>query len=139
MDIRPQRGKGVEIRVAQGPRPRTRRERGLFTAGRATESATAFLRRYAAGLEALPRPSDGLAAYLGALGAKERDLWTTLLPSASALQRSSQVERRAAAKAGLEAGEGSDGWKGPAELLSRTRDWALAEIAQALAEGGGTA
>ena len=80
MTIRPLRGKGVAIRVAAGQKQRTR-ERALFSAGVASESAASFLERYAAGIAALPAPREPAASYLHSLGLKERDLWTTLLPS----------------------------------------------------------
>ncbi len=110
MDVIPLRGKGVEITVRKKNK-RPKRGLGLFAAGKASESAASFLRRYTREVEALPAPKENVTAYLRSLGAKERDLWTTLLPSASAIQRC----------AGGSAG-------GPAGLLTRTREWALAEL-----------
>ncbi|MBL8965494.1 MAG: DUF115 domain-containing protein, partial [Spirochaetaceae bacterium] len=142
LDVRPLRGRGVEIRIppktGRGPR---RRE--LFAAGPATTSAAGFLEDYAKELAALPAPREPASVYLSSLPAEARDLWTTLLPSASALQR-------AAGHAGRQAGAGSAGpagapapvssstvsargvIEGPAELLEETRAWALREIAEAL-------
>ncbi len=114
MEIRPFRGKGVEIRTASAKRARPR-ERSLFASGTAREGAQEFLERYAAGLKALPMPKEPAAAYLSALGPAERDLWTTLLPTASALRRS----------AGLEPPP-------PGKLLEEVRQWALAELDEAI-------
>jgi hypothetical protein len=121
MEVRPLRGMGVEISL---PPPGRRRGRGrsLFSAGTASESAASFLARYAADLAALPPVRGHAVPYLLSLGAGERDLWTTLLPAAGALQR-------AAGKAALE----------PDRLLEDTRSWALAELAAAGVLPGGAA
>ena len=53
MEVRPLRGKGVEIRVRRQAL-RDDRERTLFSAGTARESAASFLERYTESLAALP-------------------------------------------------------------------------------------
>lgn len=117
MEILPRRGKGVEIRAKRaGARPS--RETALFSAGSATEGAAAFLKRYAKGLASLPPVTGQASAYLQSLGPAERDLWTTLLPSASALRRAA----------------GGDA-AGAAALLEGTRAWALAELELAIESG----
>jgi hypothetical protein len=118
MDVTPLRGKGVAIATRTGKATGAARREGeriLFAAGRASESASSFLGRYAKGLAALPEPRGSASTYLSSLDPKERDLWTTLLPSAAALQRT----------AGGQTGD-------PAGLLSETRSWALLEIDEAL-------
>ncbi len=120
LEVRPLRGRGVELRIPAG-RARRPRERTVFAPGPAAMSAEAFLERYAAELRALPSPAEPLSAYLRALSPRERDLWTTLLPSASALQRTA---RETAHDIGT---RGS-----PAELLAATRAWACSEIEEAL-------
>jgi hypothetical protein len=128
MEIRPLKGKGVLIKTPPArPRPAGGEAigggaarfapRSLFSAGPARESAASFLKGYAASLAALPEPREPAAVYLRSLAPEDRDLWTTLLPTASAFQRAA----------------GQDG-KGPAPLLSEVRDWALAEVAEALSE-----
>jgi hypothetical protein len=91
--------------------------RPVFAAGSAPCSAADFLERYAKDLEALPRPRNPAINYLGSLGARERDLWTTLLPSASAFQR--------------EAGKGG---ANAASLLEATRSWAVKTVEETLSE-----
>jgi len=117
MAIIPLRGLGVEIRVPSD-KARRARERRLFAAGQSSCGAREFLERYVAELRALPTPRDPAVPYLAALGEAERDLWTTLLPAASAFQRSA----------------GRTAPIAPAELLELTRDWAAATVEEALAE-----
>jgi hypothetical protein len=125
MEIVPMRGKGVEIRVSrgQGAGPasvaRRPRERRIFAAGNAACSAADFLGKYSRDLAGLPAPRDPAIRYLTSLNSEERDLWTTLLPAASAFQR----ELR---------GKLPD----PASLLETTRDWAIETIEDALSERG---
>lgn len=114
MVVEPFRGRGVEIRIPVRGRER-RSRRPLFAAGPARIGAETFLRDYAKMLSALPPPYEPVAAYLGSLDHERRDLWTTLLPTASAIRRS--AGRNAADSAGL---------------LEETRLWALAEIAEGL-------
>jgi len=122
MEIVPLPGKGVEIRVPRGG-TRRRAERRVFAAGPARCDAAEFLSAYAADLRALPAPRDPAVPYLASLNREERDLWTTLLPAASAFQRS----------AGRASGVG------PAELLETTRSWAIAAVEEALAEAADSA
>ena len=64
-----------------------------------------------------PPPRDPAISYLGSLGPEQKDLWTTLLPSASAFQRE-------AAFGGIDA----------ASLLETTRSWAIETVEEALSE-----
>jgi hypothetical protein len=116
MEIIPLRGKGVELRIGRKTEMR-RRERRLFAAGPAKGDAASFLEAYVEAVSALPAPSDPALTYLGRLKPEQRDLWTTLLPAASAFQRSSRSEA-----------------KGPAELLEMTRSWAICAVEEALGE-----
>ncbi|HUX41197.1 MAG TPA: 6-hydroxymethylpterin diphosphokinase MptE-like protein [Rectinemataceae bacterium] len=114
MVIHALRGRGVPIRIEE--RIQGRREaKPLFTAGAARLGAEAFLLNYARLLAALPLPTEPAAVYLGSLDHEKRDLWTTLLPTAAAFRRASGRDRHASA-----------------ELLERTRSWALEEIDEAL-------
>jgi hypothetical protein len=123
MAIRPLPGKGVTIRSPQSPIGAPPRRDGVirrvFAAGSASCPASVFLERYANDLRALPLPRDPAVPYLVSLAPKERDLWTTLLPSASAFQR----------------GAGLDGMDA-AGLLERTRNWAIETVEEALDEQG---
>ncbi len=116
MEILPLRGKGVELRISKKTEVR-RRERRLFAAGPAKGDAASFLEGYIAAVRALPAPSDPSLPYLGRLRPEERDLWTTLLPAASAFQRS-----------------GRNRGIGAADLLETTRSWAIAAVEEALGE-----
>ena len=119
MEIVPLLGKGVNIRAPVGQRNRDQKLRRVFAAGSAPCPAAEFLARYAKALRALPRPSDPAIRYLGSLRDDERDLWTTLLPSASAFQR-----------------EAGPGGTDAASLLEATRTWAIETVEEALAEEG---
>jgi hypothetical protein len=119
MDIIPLRGKGVEIRVARpaDSAAKRARERRIFAAGSAPCPASDFLGRYAEALGALPPPRDPAIRYLTTLSGEERDLWTTLLPSASAFQREMRGKI-----------------PGPSELLEMTRRWAIGTVEDVLSE-----
>ncbi len=120
MDIVPIRGRGVEIRVSSRDgreEASRRRERRIFAAGAAPCPASEFLSGYARDLAALDPPSNPAVHYLSSLNRGDRDLWTTLLPAASAFQR----EARGAVP-------------DPAALLSRTREWAMEVVGDALRE-----
>jgi hypothetical protein len=126
MIIRPLEGMGVHI---DAPKERKSREgviRRVFSAGSASCPASVFLERYAKDLRALPPARDPAVPYLMSLAPKDRDLWTTLLPSASAFQR----EGRPAGT------ESDDRAMDAAGLLERTREWAIATVEEALEEQG---
>jgi hypothetical protein len=117
MEILPLEGRGVSIRTPRGLPKREGKLRRVFAAGSAPCSASEFLVRYLKSLRALPDPRDPAISYLGSLSSEERDLWTTLLPSASAFQR--------------EAGPSA---MDSASLLLATRAWAALTVEEALAE-----
>lgn len=119
MRIVPLEGKGVKIKAPSGPRDKGRSMRRVFAAGSAPCPASDFLSGYAGDLRSLPAPRGPAIPYLGALGNKERDLWTTLLPAASAFQR-----------------EAGPGGMDAALLLETTRDWAICTVEEALSESG---
>jgi hypothetical protein len=119
MEIIPLDGKGVHIRTPRGLPRRETKLRRVFSAGSAPCPASAFLERYAKDLKSLPLPRNPSISYLGSLGPQEKDLWTTLLPSASAFQRE-------AGKAGMD----------PSSLLEATRLWAVQTVEEALSEQG---
>jgi hypothetical protein len=117
MEIIPLPGKGVRIRTPRGLPKRDTKLRRVFAAGRAPCPASDFLARYAKDLRDLPPPRDPAISYLGSLGPEQKDLWTTLLPSASAFQR-----------------EAGPGGMDAASLLETTREWAIETVEEALSE-----
>ena len=120
MEIIPLDGRGVSIKTPRGRPRRETKLRRVFAAGSAPCSASDFLRAYSTSLRALPEPRDPSVSYLESLVHEERDLWTTLLPAASAFQS--------------EASRG--GIKGAA-LLQATRKWAIETVEEVLAEESG--
>lgn len=102
------RGLGVRASTDYPERASDRRPGRVFAAGRPYQSPLAFLSGYEAALAALPEPSGPAAAYVDGLSARERDAWTTILPSAAAFRR----------EAGDKAPE-------PSRLLGETRSWCL--------------
>lgn len=100
------RGYGVQA-VTESPEPtRVHAEGKLFAAGRSYQKPEEFLTSYAKDISGLPEPYNHAASYLDGLGAHERDVWTTMLPSAAAFRR-----------------EAGDRPPEPFELLSKTRSW----------------
>jgi hypothetical protein len=124
MEIVPLPGKGVKISIPVGQRNRDQKIRRVFSAGSAPCPAADFLARYAKALRELPPPRDPAIRYLGSLGNEERDLWTTLLPAASAFQREAGSGGFDAAHRGANA----------AGLLEATRKWAVKTVEEALEE-----
>jgi hypothetical protein len=120
MEIVPLEGKGVRIKTPRDLPKRATKLRRVFSAGTAPCPAAEFLSRYAMDLRSLPPPRDPAINYLGSLGSGQKDLWTTLLPAASAFQR--------------EAGKGGIGG---AALLEATRAWAVETVEEALSEETG--
>ena len=83
----------------------------IFAAGRPFQRPDEFLAYYLAELEGLPHPQEPAATYLDDLTSRERDVWTTILPSAAAIRR--------------EAGEQTPS---PVVLLAETRDWCIKTV-----------
>jgi hypothetical protein len=83
------KGKGAPIRIAgKEPGWKNRRPIRLFSAGKASMGAKAFLSQYQKDLEALPALGNrGVARYLQELGEAQSHVLTTLLPAAAALKR----------------------------------------------------
>jgi len=80
------RGSGVHATMVAGDRPPAGRFGRVFSAGRSFMPASDFLRGYLDDIAALPEPEPGRSApYLDGLTPRERDVWTTMLPSAAAL------------------------------------------------------
>jgi hypothetical protein len=127
MEIVPLPGKGVKIRTPVGPWNRDQKLRRVFSAGSAPCPAADFLARYAKDLRALPPPRDPAIRYLSSLGNEERDLWTTLLPAASAFQREAGSGGMGSVPRGINA----------AGLLEATREWAVSTVEEALEEEAG--
>jgi hypothetical protein len=122
MRIIPLQGTGVDIRIIRpnetvSASTSRKRERRIFAAGAAPCTASEFLIRYRNALMSLERPYSPTIRYLNSLNHTSRDLWTTLLPAASAFQRETR-------------GTVDD----PADILEMTRDWAVEIIGAALNE-----
>jgi len=100
------RGFGVHAATASEVPSRRKKPGKLFAAGRPYQKPEEFLTSYAKDIGSLPEPYNHAASYLDGLGAHEKDVWTTMLPSVAAFRR--------------EAGELPPE---PYELLSRTRSW----------------
>jgi hypothetical protein len=83
----------------------------VFASGRPFQRPDEFLAYYLAELEGLPCPHEPAATYLDDLTGRERDVWTTILPSAAAIRR--------------EAGEHTPS---PVDLLAETREWCIKTV-----------
>jgi len=105
------RGTGVSANTGEGCRAEKRLSGRVFAAGRPFQRPQEFLASYAGDIDALPEPYSQAAAYLDGLGAHEKDVWMTMLPSAAAFRR-----------------EAGDAPPDPRELLSRTRAWCSAVV-----------
>jgi hypothetical protein len=105
------RGAGVSTEIRFQGNEKTRFAGRVFAAGRPFQRPDEFLAYYLAELEGLPRPQEPAATYLDDLTGRERDVWTTILPSAAAIRR--------------EAGEHTPT---PVALLSETRDWCIKTV-----------
>lgn len=105
------RGYGAEAVMADKVPPSGTTHGKVFAAGKTYLKPREFLASYAVELESVAVPDRNAAAYLDGLGARDKDLWTTILPSAAAIKRE---------------------WTGtppePHELLTRTREWCLEEV-----------
>lgn len=117
MEITPLAGKGVHIETPHGLPRREGKLRRVFAAGSAPCPASVFLARYAKDLRALPSPRNPAISYLSSLKSDEKDLWTTLLPTASAFQRET-------GRLSVDA----------SSLLESTRAWAVETVEEALSE-----
>jgi len=117
--LEPIRGNGVEIHIEHTSKAKHQSAAALsiFAPGRPSCSACDFLESYRDGLIKLPAPVSPSTLYLRRLSPEERDLWTTLLPSAAALRR----------------GMG-DTVISPPELMEKTRSWALEIVSSELEE-----
>ena len=105
------RGTGVPAATEYASPNPARASGRVFAAGRAFQRPEEFLAAYAKDIAALPEPSSQAAAYLDGLDAHQKDVWTTMLPSAAAFRR--------------EAGASPPD---PSELLSRTRVWCMTVV-----------
>jgi hypothetical protein len=114
------RGNGVRTAISVQPGGLRKVTGRVFAAGRPFQKPEDFLRSYAAEIDALPEPFRHAAAYLDGLGAHEKDVWTTMLPSAAAFRR-----------------EAGDTPPAPYELLSRTRSWCASVVHEELRRTGG--
>jgi hypothetical protein len=116
------RGRGVETIMRQnaGTTGQQRHFGRVFAAGRPFKQPAIFLADYLDELAALPEPREPAATYIDGLTGHQRDIWTTLLPSAAAIRR--------------EAGQHPPG---PVELLQLTRLWCAETVRQELTHSRG--
>ncbi|MBN2875874.1 MAG: motility associated factor glycosyltransferase family protein [Spirochaetales bacterium] len=113
------RGYGVVTTNTVDVPPTGSRSTGrVFAAGRAFQSPEQFLSTYASDIQSLPTPYRHASSYLDGLGAHEKDVWTTMLPSAAAFHR-----------------EAGDNTLEPSELLAQTRSWCELVVRQELSRG----
>ena len=110
-------GKGVQLNLPSSGRAASERRPFLFAAGKSRESWKGFIRTYNEAIRKLPVPGDPVMEYLLNLSLKERDLWTTLLPSAAALKK--DLDNNAA---------------GGVEILKMVQDWTLRIIGEFLSK-----
>jgi len=84
----PEPGLGVPLKVRNThPLNRTSHISRFFSAGSPECSWKKFLQTYRSGLADLPKPGDPLASYFESLSPAQRDLWTTLFPTAAVFRR----------------------------------------------------
>ncbi len=114
------RGNGVSTAISVQEAGSRKISGRIFAAGRPFQKPEDFLRSYAAEIDALPEPFRHAAAYLDGLDAHEKDVWTTMLPSAAAFRR-----------------EAGDAPPAPYELLSRTRSWCATVVHEEVRRTGG--
>ncbi|MBU0928787.1 MAG: DUF115 domain-containing protein [Spirochaetes bacterium] len=110
------RGHGVRAGTDSGGRDRRVLEGRVFAAGRPYLKPREFLESYAKDIGSLPAPYGQAASYLDGLGAHEKDVWMTMLPSAAAFRR-----------------EAGDEPPDPCELLALTRSWCATVVSDELA------
>ncbi len=112
------KGYGVATNTPDRPSVKHRVSGKVFAAGRPFQRPDEFLSAYAADISSLPEPFSHAAAYLDGLGAHEKDVWTTMLPSAAAFRREAGAEPPT-----------------PSELLAQTRAWCRTVVKEELDRG----
>lgn len=108
-------GRGAPLNLPVPERSERNRQPLLFGAGKSGNGWKHFLNAYNTAIKNLPPPKDPIMEYLRNLTLGERDLWTTLLPSAAAIKREYTGP-------GLKGGE----------TLKLVRDWAIGVIRDTL-------
>jgi hypothetical protein len=108
----PEPGRGVPIEVPSRE-ARASRSDGfpLFSAGKPRQPLGEFISDYRLALLGLPLPTGSFGAYLASLDATQRDVLTTLLPTAARVRRERQ----------------NDGM-GAGDLVGMVKTWVLGEI-----------
>jgi hypothetical protein len=105
------RGSGVQTLIQFNPDNSTGHAGRVFASGRPFQKPAEFLAYYLKELEGLPDPREPAAIYLDDLSGRERDVWTTILPSAAALRRESGGQSAS-----------------PVTLLAETREWCIKTV-----------
>jgi hypothetical protein len=80
-------GRGAPINVKPGKTAAARRTIPLFSSGKTGIRVPEFLSLYRQRIARIPRLRGSVASYLAELSAEDRDVLTTLLPSAAAVRR----------------------------------------------------
>ncbi len=113
--VLPQRGLGVQVEGSPFDKP-IRNDKGkIFASGKTFKKTKEFLSDYQGAISRLAVPELSAGRYMDGLSAAERDIWTTMLPSAAAIKR-----------------ESGDASIPSHELLEMTRLWCLREVEEAL-------
>ncbi|GAB1433494.1 hypothetical protein MASR2M29_21200 [Spirochaetota bacterium] len=110
-----EQGMGVITRMPLTNKAERKDAGKVFASGRPFMSPEDFLADYKADIASLAEPQGQAQAYLDALSAHDKDLWTTMLPAAAAFRRESGQHP-----------------PGPSELLAETRVWCMLVIGDEL-------
>ena len=115
----PVKGQGVPLSIIKKKNSIESKEnekifKSFLSQGACKQNFNDFLKKYLSGIEALPEPDDPLGAYLVDLTKKEKSLWLTQLPAATA--NASELRRKA------------DGNILPSFFLKMARSWTISRI-----------
>lgn len=102
---------GVKTKTFFYDKPKRNDSGKVFASGRPLMDPDDFLSAYEASISGLPEPAGQASVYVDELSAHDKDIWTTMLPSAAAFRREAELEPPE-----------------PSELLSTTRAWCLSVI-----------
>ncbi len=113
--VLPQRELGVQVTGSPDDKARRKDTGSMFASGKTFKTTKDFLSDYHRAISRLSIPELSAGRYMDSLTAAERDIWTTMLPSAAAIKRESE-----------------DGSIPSHELLETTRLWCQREVEEAL-------
>lgn len=85
-DVIPIKGRGVPLLINKNPHNKSDNKfMPFFSQGACKQTTKDFLKKYLSGIKALPEPEDPLGSYLKDLSNKEKSLWLTQFPAATAI------------------------------------------------------